>query len=77
MLEREFTVNLNNDEIEFFDKIDDECAQSICENNLEIPLDYIKKMQCYDDVFKVSLTDTRVYYRDDWYVNLARLDYVS
>lgn len=77
MLEREFTVNINNEEIEFFDELDELCAISICEHNLEIPAEHIKKIKCYNDVFKISLTNSRSYYRDDWYVNLTRLDYVS
>jgi len=77
MLEREFVIDAYNEELEFFHHLDDECAQSICENTLEIPSGYIKSIECYDDAFKVSLTKSRSYYREDWYVNLQRLDYVS
>jgi len=77
MLEREFTIDANNEELEFFCNLDDTYAQSICENKLEIPQECIKKIECYDDAFKIYLTKSRTYYREDWYVNLQRLDYVS
>jgi len=77
MLEREFIIDAYNEEFEFFHSLDDDSAQSICENDLEIPADFIKNIECYEDVFKVQLTKSRAYYRDDWYVNLQRLEYVS
>ena len=77
MHEREFTIDANSPELEFFYDLDDICAKSICENDLEIPGECIKKIECYDDAFKIYLTQSRKYYRDDWYVNLTRLEYVS
>ena len=79
MLEREFIVDANNPELEleFFCDLDDICALSICENELEIPHEHIKKVECYDDAFKIYLTQSRSYFRDDWYVNLQRLEFVS
>ena len=77
MHEREFTIDANNPELEFFYDLDDACAESICENELEIPYDYIKKIECYQDAFKVYLTQSRKYFNDDWYVNLTRLECVS
>lgn len=77
MLEREFVIAADHEELEFFYDMDVECAQSICENNLEIPSECIKRIECYEDAFKVFLNNSRKYYRDDWYVNLQRLDYVS
>jgi hypothetical protein len=77
MHEREFTIDANNPELEFFCDLDDSCAKSICENVLEIPEIFIKKIECYKDAFTVYLKASRDYYRDDWYVNLTRLDYVS
>lgn len=77
MHEREFTIDANNPELEFFYDLDDECAKSICENTLEIPESFIKRIECFEDAFKVYLKPSRQYYREDWYVNLTRLDYVS
>lgn len=77
MLEREFVVEAYNEELEFIHSLDEDCAKNICENVLEIPPSFIKSIECYDEVFKVYLTKSRSYYRDDWYVNLQRLDYVS
>jgi hypothetical protein len=77
MLEREFIIDTNNSNLEFFYDLDDACAESICENELEIPYECIKKIECYEDAFKVYLTQSRKYFNDDWYVNLTRLGYVS
>ncbi len=77
MLEREFIINPAHEELGFFCDLDEEGAKSICENDLEIPQDCIKKIECYEDAFKIYLKNTRKYYREDWYVNLQRLEFVS
>jgi hypothetical protein len=77
MLEREFVIRADSEGLEFYYDLDMECAKSICENDLEIPRECIKKIICYDDAFRVQLTNSRKYYRDDWYVNLQRLEFVS
>lgn len=77
MQERSFIIDINHEEVEFFYELDESCVQSICENTLDIPRDYIRKIECYEDRFRLSLIQSRSYYREDWYVNLQRLDYVS
>jgi hypothetical protein len=77
MTEREFIIDVFSDELEICESLDSEYAKSVCENDLEIPQSCIQKIECYDDAFKVYLTKSRKYYRDDWYVNLRRLDFVS
>ncbi|MDQ7043105.1 MAG: hypothetical protein Q9M40_01190 [Sulfurimonas sp.] len=77
MHEREFMIDANNPELEIYDNVDDMFAQTVCEDILEIPQEHIKKIECYNEAFKIYLTKTRTYFRDDWYVNLQRLDYVS
>lgn len=77
MLERVFTVDASNEELEVFESLDADCAHSICENHLEIPADLINKISCNNNSFTVYLANSRSYYREDWYVNLQRLEYVS
>ena len=77
MLERIFTVDTSNEDLEIFELLDDDYAHSICENDLEIPQEYINKIRCKNDSFTVYLANTRSYYREDWYVNLQRLEFVS
>lgn len=77
MLEREFVINPDHEELGFFCDLDEESAKSICYDELEIPEDCIKKIECYEDAFKIYLKNTRKYYREDWYVNLQRLSFVS
>ncbi|MBD3823654.1 MAG: hypothetical protein IE916_04005 [Epsilonproteobacteria bacterium] len=77
MQERQFIVRANGEDLEFYDDLDENYAQSICENELEIPSELIKKIECFKDAFRVHLKNSRNYYRDDWYVNLQRLEFVS
>lgn len=77
MHEREFIVYANNLDLEYDYHLDDSYVQSICEIDLEIPQECIKKIECFDEAFKIYLTPSRRYYRDDWYVNLQRLEFVS
>ena len=77
MREREFIIDPSSASLEYFESLDDICAESICENELEIPSECIKKIECYEDAFKVHLTPSRQYFNEDWYVNLTRLDFVS
>ncbi len=77
MHEREFTIDANNLELTIYESLDDHYAQSVCENELEIPEECIRKIECYEYAFKIYRTPSRKYFRDDWYVNLQRLEYVS
>ncbi|MDF1883258.1 hypothetical protein JHD49_04830 [Sulfurimonas sp. SAG-AH-194-C21] len=77
MLEREFTIDANNLDLTIYESLDDSYAQSLCENELEIPEECIRKIECYENVFKIYLAPSRKYFRDDWYVNLQRLKFVS
>jgi hypothetical protein len=44
-----------------------------CEEELEIPPQYLKEIQLYRDEMHVTLCRDRSYIRDDWYVNLSRV----
>ena len=77
MHRREFTIDASSHDLELFYDLDDSCASSICKNELEIPEECIKKIECYKEAFTVYLTQSKEYERDDWYVNLQRLEFVS
>jgi len=49
---------------------DGEC---FCEEALEIPQQYLKEIQLYEDEMQVTLCRDKSYVRDDWYVNLSRI----
>lgn len=48
MHEREFTIDANNLELTIYESFDDHYAQSVCENELEIPEECIRKIECYE-----------------------------
>jgi hypothetical protein len=50
--------------------LDGEC---FCEEELEIPQQYLKEIQLYEDEMQVTLCRDKSYVRDDWYVNLSRI----
>ena len=77
MREREFMIDSNDASLEYFESLDDICAESICTNELDIPTECIKKIECYEDAFKLYLTPSRKQFNEDWYVNLTRLEFVS
>jgi len=49
---------------------DGEC---FCEEELEIPQEYLKTVTLYKEEMHVTLCRDRTYVRDDWYVNLSRI----
>ena len=49
---------------------DGEC---FCAEELEIPQEYLKTIQLYEDEMHVGLHRDRNYVREDWYVNLSRV----
>ncbi len=44
-----------------------------CEEELEIPQEYLKSIKLYDEEMQVDLCRDRAYLREDWYVNLSRI----
>jgi len=51
--------------------IDD--GECFCEEELEIPQEYLQTVDLYDNEMHVTLCRDRAYVRDDWYVNLSRI----
>ena len=44
-----------------------------CEEELEIPQEYLKTVDLYDNKMYVTLCRDKAYIGDDWYVNLSRI----
>lgn len=53
--------------------IDD--GECFCSEELEIPHEFIKTIDLFDEELHVTLCRDRSYIRDDWYVNLSRISY--
>ena len=46
--------------------------ESYCLEELEVPQEHIDEVECYNNVFQLTLKRQRSYHNDDWYVNLLR-----
>jgi len=46
--------------------------EHLCEE-LDIPLEYINKLEILKDSLYVKLTDSVRYFNEDWYVNMQRI----
>ena len=44
-----------------------------CEEELEIPNQFLKTIELYEKEMHLTLCRDRSYIRDDWYVNLSRI----
>lgn len=53
---------------------DEDIAQQYCLEALEIPDEHLDAIECYDEAMRVSLLRDRRYFREDWYVNLQRMN---
>lgn len=73
MKEHQFVITegLNGWNIE--DLYTQESAEMFCEEELEIPSQYIETLQFQNNLIKLSLLKDRSYRNDDWYVNLQRV----
>jgi len=61
----------NIDDGEYFSK--ETAHRLFCEEELEIPDQFLKTIELYDEEMHVTLCRDRSYVRDDWYVNLSRI----
>ena len=51
----------------------DEDIQEYCEEQLEIPLESINRINFHRNAFELRLKRDRKEFREDWYVNLQRI----
>lgn len=49
-------------------------AHIYCAEELDVPQERIEEVDCFDNAFKLPLRRCRSYFRDDWYVNMQRID---
>lgn len=48
-------------------------AEIYCVEELEVPDEFIEKVEVFNEAFRIQLQRSRSYFRDDWYVNLQRI----
>jgi hypothetical protein len=59
------------------DICDEEIAYLYCNEELEVPGEWIEELRCYHQAIQISLHRDRSYFTDDWFVNLQRLSHQS
>lgn len=52
-------------------------ARIYCAEELEVPQEWIDEIECLGNALRLSLHRSRSYMRDDWYVNLQRIEHQS
>ena len=52
---------------------DEDTAYLYCNEELEVPEEWIDDLRCDHDSIRIELHRDRRYFSDDWYVNLQRL----
>lgn len=72
MKDREFMIRKFTNGWDWNDIIDERSAQIFCEEELEVPHEYIDVLECHHGAIKLLLHRDKSYWRDDWYVNLQR-----
>lgn len=55
------------------DICDEEVAYLYCNEELEVPKEWIEELRCCNRAIRISLHRDRCYFTDDWFVNLQRL----
>jgi len=48
-------------------------CEYFCEEELEIPKQFLKDIKLYGENIQIHLSRNKAYIRDDWYVNLSRI----
>ena len=72
MRDTEFVIKEFSNGWEWNDIVDEEVAQIFCEEELEVPSEYIDLLECHHQAIKLCLHRDKSYFREDWYVNLQR-----
>lgn len=52
---------------------DEDTAYLYCNEELEVPEEWIEELDCDNDAIRISLHRDKRYFTDDWFVNLQRL----
>ncbi len=73
MKTREFTINTDYLELDYDMDLNKNLIEDYIFEDLEIPYEYVESMNINDEYVKIKLSPTRLYFNDDWYVNLQRV----
>lgn len=73
MKSREFIIRTDELEIAYDYSLSANLLEEYVLEELEIPQEYIKSLETYEDQINIKLSQGRGYFNDDWYVNLQRV----
>ncbi|MEA3330097.1 MAG: hypothetical protein U9Q29_00185 [Campylobacterota bacterium] len=65
MKTREFTIKTESPNVGF--------VEDYLFEDLEVPKEYIESLKIYNDYVNIKLSPSKIYFNDDWYVNLQRV----
>ncbi|WP_297483995.1 hypothetical protein [Sulfurimonas sp.] len=71
---REFNIKTENLELGYAQSdLNLEMIEEYFSDELDIPIEYINKLEILKDSLYVKLTDSVRYFNEDWYVNMQRI----
>lgn len=73
MKTREFTINTDYLELDYDVDLNKNLIEDYVFQDLEVPYEYVESMNISDKYVNIKLSPTKLYFNDDWYVNLQRV----
>ena len=73
MRTREFNMEIENFDLSYDDDLNKNLIEEFIIEDLEVPRDYIKSLNIYDNYVNIKLDAKQRYFNEDWYVNLQRM----
>ena len=70
---REFTIHTDYLELDYDRDLNKALVEDYVYEELEIPSEYIESMNVSHEYVNIKLAPTKLYFNDDWYVNLQRV----
>ena len=71
---REFNIKTENLDLGYTQSdLNLEMIEEYFSDELDVPLEYIKKLELLRDSLYIKLTDSVRYFNEDWYVNMQRI----
>ena len=73
MKTREFIINTDYLELNYDTDLNKNLIEDYLFEDLEVPYEYVESINISDEYVNIKLSPTKLYFNDDWYVNLQRV----
>jgi len=70
---REFTISTDYLELNYDTNLNKNLIEDYVFQDLEVPYEYVESMNISNEYVNIKLSATRLYFNEDWYVNLQRV----